>query len=505
MRRILDLPLFVILMGISALAMMVPFAHAVSARDWLTARAFFYSGSVFFGLSALIGIATLSNLSRNLSRSHLATMLAFFSVLPVMLAVPFYESVRTTSFLNAYFEMVSSLTTTGATLFDIPDRLALSVHLWRALVGWLGGYFVWVTAVAILEPMNLGGFEVISGASVGRGASPAQEAVRTTDPRERLVRFSVQLLPVYVGLTGLLWLLQVIVGEDAFVAACHAMSTLASSGISPVGGLAGGGGGLPVEMFIFVFLFFAVSRGTFTFDFRRGSLRRLLHDPEISLGLVAVLVLPALLFLRHWVGAYDVDEQQNFFGALTALWGSIFSVLSFLTTTGFVSADWGLARDWSGLQTPGLVLLGLALVGGGVATTAGGVKLLRVYALYKHGVREMDKLVHPSSIGGAGVEGRRIRRQGSQIAWVFFMLFALSVAMVMTVLSLTGLSFEDVTILTVSALSTTGPLAAVAGEHPISFAELDDLGKVILAAAMVIGRLETLAFVALLNPEFWRQ
>jgi trk system potassium uptake protein TrkH len=126
----------------------------------------------------------------------------------------------------------------------------------------------------------------------------------------------------------------------------------------------------------------------------------------------AVVVLPTLLFMRHWLGALEVETVANFGDALQALWGSAFTVLSFLTTTGFVSDSWVAAQTWSGLQTPGLLLVGLVLMGGGVATTAGGVKLLRVYALYKHGVREMAKLIYPHSVGGAGRLGRRIRREG---------------------------------------------------------------------------------------------
>ena len=95
-----------------------------------------------------------------------------------------------------------------------------------------------------------------------------------------------------------------------------------------------------------------------------------------------------------------------------ALWGGLFTVLSFLTTTGFESEQWLAASDWSRLESPGLILMGLALLGGGVATTAGGVKLLRVYALMRHGERELDRLVHPSSVGGSGQTARRIRRQG---------------------------------------------------------------------------------------------
>ncbi len=188
-----------------------------------------------------------------------------------------------------------------------------------------------------------------------------------------------------------------------------------------------------------------------------------------------------------------------------AFWGALFTVTSFLTTTGFESHFWDGATDWSGLSTPGLFLIGMALIGGGVATTAGGVKLLRIYALYRHGEREQERLLHPSSIGGGGKDARRIRRQGAYISWVFFMLFALSIAAVMLMLSLTGVQFETSMVLAVSALSTTGPLATFAAETPIAYSGIPDAAKVVLAAAMVLGRLETLAIIALFNPEIWQR
>jgi trk system potassium uptake protein TrkH len=132
------------------------------------------------------------------------------------------------------------------------------------------------------------------------------------------------------------------------------------------------------------------------------------------------------------------------------------------------------------------------------------VKLLRVYALYKHGLREVEKLIHPHSVAGAGRLGRRIRREGAYIAWVFFMLLTLSMALFMCLLAATGLDFETAMILTISALTTTGPLAAVGGETAISFTGLNDLAKMLLAFAMIVGRMETLVLVALISPRFWR-
>ena len=403
LQKLRHVPLFVFLIAIAAAAMLLPAAHAFVLRNYAVSRAFFYSGVLFLMLSALLALATASNPKGHQGRTHLLTMFAAFVLLPVVLAVPFNESVRDTGLYNSWWEMVSSLTTTGATLY-LPDRLAPSLHLWRALVGWMGGFFMLVMAIAVLAPLRLGGFEIfVAGNSTG-GEAPS------------LLR----------------------------------------------------------------------------------------DDPELWLAAVLVGMVAAFLLMRHWIAALDVETPAAFGPVLHSLWGSLFTALSFLTTTGFESASWDDARHWSGLGTPGLILAGLAITGGGIATTAGGVRLLRVYALLRHGERELNKLVHPTSIAGGGPTARKLRREGAYIAWIFFMLFAMSIAVVMMAVSLTGLAFEPATIMSIAALSNTRPLAAFAADTPLSWADLGDATKFVLAAAMVLGRLETLAIIALFNPEFWR-
>ncbi|MDT0682879.1 potassium transporter TrkG [Roseicyclus sp. F158] len=498
--RVPRLPLIVVLSGIASLAMFLPVFHAAAVEDAQSARAFLLGGA--FGLigTTLLGLATSAAPVRNVSRSHLLTLVAAYTILPIYLALP-VQAAAGVSLPDAWFEMVSSLTTTGATLWR-PLALPDTVHLWRATVGWLGGFLIWVAAFGLLAPMNLGGFEVTSTLRAGAGARADRISAEEAD--RRLYRVAETLAPIYAGLTGVLWLALAIAGERPLTAICHAMSTLATSGISPTGGTAASVSGIPGEMIIFVFLVFGVSRATFWTEGRLPTWERLSNDPELRMATACVTLVPVLLFLRHWIGAYEGRLEADLGSAIGALWGSIFSLLSFLTTTGFVSAEWDTARWWSGLQSPGLILLAAALVGGGVATTAGGVKLLRVFALYKHGVREMERLVHPHSIGGAGREARRIRRQGAFIAWIFFMLFAISLAVCSGLLAATGMSFDEAMVLSVAALSSTGPLVGVIQQPEYSFALLTDWGKAIAAVAMVVGRMETLAIIALFNPEFWR-
>jgi trk system potassium uptake protein TrkH len=499
--RLYGLPFFVLLLGIGALSMLPVSVHAYLVRDLPTARIFLYSSLMFLILVAMIAVATANRTIRRQGRSHLLSLLGAYTVLPVMLAFPLYEAIGNTDYLSAYAEMVSSFTTTGASFFD-PARLQPSLHLWRAQVGWMGGFFIWVTAVAIFAAMNLGGFEVGSVVEVGKGALPASQIRGVADMSERLRRFAALLFPIYLGLTLVLWVLLILAGDTPLVAICHAMAILSTSGISPVGGLAGGASGVLGEVIMVFFLVFALSRVTFSKWERPDGIRSVWRDPEIQVGLAIVSAVPALLFLRHWAfaSATDTSLGEGLFG----LWGGFFTALSFLTTTGFRSAGWDEAQLWSGLQTPGVILMGLAVFGGGIATTAGGVKLFRLYALYKHGQRELERLVLPSSVGGSGQKARHIRRQGAYSAWIFFMLFALSIAVSMLALALTGIDFEQALVLTVAGLSTTGPLTEISIANPIDLLLLSPAAKLVFTATMVVGRLETLAIIALLNPTFWR-
>lgn len=497
MAMVARLPLLVVLAGLFAGSMLVPALHALLRDAHAEARAFFYWSLIFGALISALGLATARAKSGNLARSHLVALIGTFTLLPVMAMLPLREIVQDTTALGLYTEMVAALTTTGGTQYD-PERLSSTVHLWRAFVAWQGGLLVWVSAVAILAPMRLGGFEVTWSERGGQGARLSirdQEA----SPGQRLLRYSQALVPAYAGLTGVLWALLALTGVPPTEAAIRAMSTLSTSGITGAGETPGWGG----EAAIFFFFFFAVSRLSFATDLHREQVADLFRDREVWLAVSFVVVITAALMLRHWFAAFEVDQADNLPQGITALWGSMFTVLSFLTTTGFESQGWDEARQWSGLDTPAVLLVGLAMFGGGVATTAGGVKLLRVYALYAHGRREMGLLVHPNSVGRNLPRDVRLSERGIEAAWVFFMLFATSLAVVTLALAATGLDFREAIVLASAALTTCGPLAEQALEG--GTAAVSNPARVILCLAMVVGRLEALALIALFNPDFWRR
>ena len=481
--------------------MLIPAGIALHLGHHLESRVFFYHGIIVLLISSFVAIATWKREpGKHLAEKRLAGLLAIFVLLPALLAVPIYNLLPEYDYLSVYFEMVSCLTTTGASIFDNSGEISLSIHFWRSQVGWSGGFLVWLSAIAVMEPLNLGGYEVVESPSrqVRAGFSKTSDAVVAN----RLANYARLLLPFYAGATAALWFGLVFAGESWIGGLIHAMSTISTSGIQYGEFGAGANSTFPVEFVVFLFLFFATTRLVYGVAQDASPILRPFRDPEFRFALFCALALPLALVLPQLIS--EPGMEQRMASALRAYWGSAFTILSFLTTTGFESAWWEHARQFSGLQAPELIFIGLACAGGGVATTAGGIKLLRIYALYKHGLREVTKLTRPSSISGAGASARRMRREGAYIAWIFFMLFVLALAATMMLLSAFGLDFESSLALAVSSLATVGPLAETAIGDSFSFGDLGTGSKMVLAATMVVGRLELLAVIALLNPEFWR-
>jgi len=493
-------PLFVLIMMIGALSMLAPALHAAKLGELRVTQVFLSYSLFILIISVIFGLALMNRTPRISARSHLITIFMVYTILPVFLAMPFTSLIPSIGPMQGYFEMLSSLTTTGATLIDVPSSIAEPLHLWRALVAWMGGFFVLIIALSVMEPMNLGGFEIRSTVLGSDGGAGSYSA---SDPADRITKYVIKIGPIYVAVTFALMVLLFLLGDRAFVASIHAMSIISTSGISPIGGIENSETGRLGEMFMVIFLLFAVSNRGFqnVGTAKWGWIKR---DVEVRLALIAIIGVPLLLFMRHWIASFEVSTQQDVAAAFAAFWGSVFTVMSFMTTTGFESADWQTAQNWSGLSTPGVMFLALAVMGGGVATTAGGVKLLRVYALYKHGLREMERLVHPTSVGGAGMAARRFRREGAFMAWIFLMLFLVGIAVIMLSLSFVGVGFDDAIALSVAAVTNTGPVAGML-DSGLRYTDVGTYEQMILCVGMVFGRVEVLALIALFNPNYWRR
>ncbi|RMF33689.1 MAG: TrkH family potassium uptake protein [Alphaproteobacteria bacterium] len=493
-------PLFSYFLGILGLGMLLPAAYALQDGTEREAVAFAGCALVLVLAACMLALALMNRKGRTTARSQLGTMLLAYLLLPLGAALPLLLLLPGLGLERAYFEMLSSLTTTGATLLD-PGMATDSIHLWRATVGWLGGLLILFGALAIFAPLDLGGFEMQSAISGGRrGEGRVQPG--SPEAAWRMLRIAQSVAPGYAILTVIAGLALARAGAEPVDAAIHAMSVMSTSGITRhADGIAAGSGRLG-EMAVILFMVLGATHRGPMLRLNRADLDWLRRDQELRIFAAMVISVTAAIMLRHWILGLSWDAGID--RVLAALWGAGFTVVSFLTTTGFVSADWHGTLGWSGLSSPAMILLGLATLGGGIASTAGGIKLLRGYALYRQGVRELGRLTYPHSLGGDGETARRLRRAGAFIAWVFLMLFLAVLSLLLMGFALAGLDFESALALGVATLSTTGPLYAVAAPQAPRLGEIGVPARLLADAAMVLGRMETLAVLALFNPEYWR-
>ena len=499
-RRSHGTAILVAMIAATALAMLAPAAVGFTLREHALARAFLYSSALLGGIAGLVHLASRAGPTHLGRFSHPFYYLsAAYLVLPALMAIPLTEAVPGLSFFHAWFEMVSAFTTTGASLLE--GHGSRSLDLWRATVAWGGGLFLMISVMALLAPLGLGGAEMYgtgrSQLRTGAGRPGHRRLIRidAAQADKSLARMAQQvavITPVYLGVTLALWVGLSIAGHPPILALVLAMSTVSTSGILPEGGL----GGLSAEILIAAGLVLALSRRFWPgAQLIRDGGRHWRRDPELVLAVALMGLLVLVLGLRALAAPLDPAPLAW----LAEVWGVLFTSLSFLTTTGFVS-EVGRSAEGVYFGAAGVVLLALALCGGGVATTAGGLKLMRVFALMWQARREMDKLVHPDSVGGDGERLRALRREGAYSAWMFVMIFIFTLMALTAALTLTGVIMEDAMIYATAALTTTGPVAQMTGPDPLSWAALSDGALAILAFGMVLGRLELL----LLLSVFWR-
>ncbi|MEM9060204.1 MAG: potassium transporter TrkG [Pseudomonadota bacterium] len=492
-------PVISILIGLLGIAMLVPCIQAATVGEWRSGRGFLYPALATI-LAALSLAVLLRPMRRRETPQHeLLTLLLAWILLPIFAAVPLVLLTPSIGLVGAWFEMMAAFTTTGGTIYPRADAVPHAVHLWRGLVGWMGGLLTLVAAFVILAPRRLGGFEVMAAARGVSGPRAIDLRIADVSIQVRVTRAIRTILPYYLAATGLLAIAFNAFDKPGLVSAVHAMSIVSTSGITPLPEGFAAGRSFPSELVAFLFLVLAATRLAYAGATRTGGKWQWHQEPEMRMMAALVLLSTFLLFVRHWVGVLTIDDDVSGIDGFTAFWGALFTSLSYLTTTGFESFAWESARGWSGLDNPGLILLCLCMIGGGAATTAGGIKLIRAYALIRHGARELGRIAVPHSVAGLGAGPRALRREGAFIAWAFMMLFLIALMATVVGLTLTGIRFENALIAAVASLSNTGPAyEMIAG----GTSKLSDFGAVqqgILAAAMLLGRVETLAFIALFS------
>ena len=488
---------------VSGVAMFAPAFLALLNDDHETSQIFFYQGLLIALIGAFLGIATQNRGSKPSLKRDMLELTSIFLILPILFAVPLYTLIDSFSVLDSYFEAISSFTTTGATLIQDADQVPASIHLWRASVGWMGGLVMWVTAATIIQHF---GFHLFYRSQYAGVSSVDQtESGDLSFEKQPLYRKFSLLLPYYFGLTLILWIALFALGGSGLDSLIFAMSTLSTSGIVGDTAFFDSAAGIWGEMIVVLFLLFGITRLLIFYKWYKPVKKDFYNDSEIRLAFkIVVLVLVGAL-LYDWQLLVQGYNEDSVLLILENCWGVIFTTISFLTTTGFESTYWFASSAPRVSGFPHLVLLTLVIIGGGVATNSGGVKLLRLKILFENVAREIFHLLYPSGVLHKKNWNLKNIESGWDEAWLIFTMFFVSVVVLLLCLVVVGLDFETALTVSLAAITTTGPLVETTLATSFSFADLDYFSKVMISLGMIVGRLEIVLIMYFLGREAWKR
>lgn len=414
-------------------------------------------------------------------RDGFVVVVAFWGVLGIFGGLPFWlYSPLDLSIPAAIFESMSGLTTTGATLIVGLDSLPHSILFYRQQMQWLGGMGIIVLAIAVLPMLGIGGQQLF------RAETPGLNKEKLTP---RIAGTAKALWYIYLGLTVTCALAYWAAGMSGFDAIAHSFSTVAIGGFSTHDESIGHFESDLIESIAIVFML--ISAANFALHFtaaRTRSLRHYWRDEEFKVFIGLMLGLTAITAVYLWF-TDTLTGRHAFIEAM-------FHVVSIGTTTGFTSEAY---FDWPGFLP--ILLLFASFAGGCAGSTGGGMKVIRIVLLYKQGIRELKRLLHPNAKIVVKIGGRALDNSMIDVVWGFFSAYVVLLMVMLLLLMAAGLDQETAFSAVVACLNNLGPgLGAVAS----NYSSLGDFSYVVLSVAMLFGRLEIFTLLVLLTPAFWR-
>jgi len=479
-----------------AAIMCLPTLWAVLAGDLLQAGKFFVSALLAIFLSGSLILIGRGGAVTHVHKDELfLTAVLFFTILPLLGALPLIGTGNGVGFWAAYFEAVSGLTTTGASIYANPEYETGAVLLWRALLGWLGGLWMLSFCIAIIAPFGIGGVGV-------KGVAIRQS--KTENLPHRLRRALRQIWPAYLGLTMLGIVFMWVSGAPFFEALCLSLSAVSTTGFVP--DLAPIGSYLPplsIVCLLRLMLLGAMSYPLLEALFA-GRFRMLKKDIEVKHFIYFILCIS--LFMLFAQNTNNIGRMADMkLGDMTLIdWGveiahALTNSISLLTTTAMPIYK---PHDSPLIGFSILAIFIPVMIGGMCLSTAGGLKVLRASLFLKRIWRELKSLPFPSAIVHLQYGGRRVPREQSYAIWVFFIFFLGILALSVIIASLFTANFNDAWLASLAALTNAGGIAMFVGQ-PDLFANLPAFGHIFFILIMVLGRLELFIVLVLFNPIYW--
>ncbi len=405
------------------------------------------------------------------------------------------------SFVDCYFESMSGLTTTGATVLSDIEAMPHSLLLWRSLTHWLGGLGIVVLFVAVLPGLGVGGKRLFNVEAPGPSPEGLQPHIRET------ARY---LWYIYLGLTlTQIMLLWVFTPLDAYYSVCHTFATMATGGFSTQNASIGAYAATPaVDIIVILFMVLAGMNFNLFYKIVRGRGREVLRDTELRVYICLLAGGAALVSLALWMSPDAItmttgDEISSTAGA--AIRQGVFTTVSIQTTTGFATSDF---NAWPFLAQGVLVML--MFVGGCSGSTGGGVKVIRVWVAFKILLAEIEHIFRPHVVRPLRL-GRSTMDIDLKLGTLAYLigiiaLFVMGSGAVMLLEQLNDASdctYTTAATATIASLCTIGPGLDQVGATQ-NYGWFSGPSKAVLSMMMVLGRLEVFAIIVLFSPRFWR-
>ena len=404
--------------------------------------------------------------------------------------VPYLLTGTIDGFSNVFFETTSGFTATGATIIKDVEVLPEGILFWRSITHWLGGMGMIVFAIAILPLLGIGGMQLFSAESPGLNTDKLHP--RITDTAKRLWL-------IYVSYTFIETILLNLAGMSFFDAINHSMSNIASGGFSTKNDSLGYWNSSPLIQYIVVlFMFLAGTNFVLSYFGFKLNFKKIFNDEEFRTYSFTILGFTLFVAVILFFNSDYLISNQNQFERIEGIFRqSLFQVVSIITTTGFVTADY---TAWSPLLL--LIFFGMMFLGGSTGSTSGGFKIMRHLLIIKNGILQFKKILHPHAIIPLRHNKSSVPPEIIHNILGFFIVYMLSFMIGTIVFAFLGLNFESALGVSASSLGNVGPSIGSFGPMG-NFYELPLLAKWWASFLMLIGRLELFTVLIILTPYFW--
>lgn len=451
---------------------------AFGSPDWAV---FLQSAVITVTIGAAMSIATANGVGDGLSlqQSFLLTTLVWVA-LPLFGALPFMFGEIDARPVDAIFEAMSGLTTTGSTVFSGLDTMPEGLLVWRSMLQWFGGIGIIVVAMVFLPELRVGGMQVFR--------SEGFDTMGKVLPRA--AEIAGQIVWIYLGLTILNMLAYLVVGMTPFDAINHAMTTMATGGFSTHDASFGFYQGAP-EYVAALFMILASLPFVRYIQLVAGTARPLFRDTQIRAYVVVILLVTLVMTFYRLVANGDHLEHGFREG--------VFNVTSIISGTGYASVDYQL---WGTFPVVAFFFLGL--IGGCAGSTACSVKIFRYQILVTAIRARIQQIFAPHGVFTPRFEGKPISEAVLSSVMAFFVMFVVSMGVLAVLLSMTGLDMVTSLSGAATAIANIGPGLGDTIGPAGNFGSLNDTAKWMLTAAMLVGRLEILSVYVLFTIRFWR-